>query len=94
MFWKIEIIQSLFAAKVIVALQKIRVQSAVSSLFQTSAYIVRRMMEDAVGSSVRKYERKIQTVIAKARGFINFDRFRINTLFYFENLTLVPQKIY
>ncbi len=32
----------LFAAKVIVALQKMRVQSAVSSLFQTSAYIVRR----------------------------------------------------
>jgi transposase len=36
---------------------------------------------------------KIQAVIAKARGFINFDRFRINTLFYFGNLNLIPQNI-
>jgi transposase len=36
---------------------------------------------------------KIQSVIAKARGFINFDRFRINVLFYFGNLKLTPQKI-
>ncbi len=37
---------------------------------------------------------KIQAVIAQTRGFINFDRFRINTLFYFGNFKLVPQKIY
>ena len=36
---------------------------------------------------------KIQSVIAKARGFINFERFRINVLFYFGNLKLTPQKI-
>lgn len=36
---------------------------------------------------------KIQSVIAKARGFINFERFRINVLFYFGNLKLVSQKI-
>lgn len=35
---------------------------------------------------------KIQAVMAKARGFRNFDRFRINTLFYFGNLNLVPLK--
>ncbi|MGC4128199.1 MAG: ISL3 family transposase [Bergeyella sp.] len=29
---------------------------------------------------------KIQSVIAKARGFLNFDRFRINTLFHFGKL--------
>jgi transposase len=29
---------------------------------------------------------KLQAIIAKARGFINFDRFRINALFYFGNL--------
>lgn len=29
---------------------------------------------------------RIQSVIAKARGFINFDRFRINVLFYFGKL--------
>ena len=29
---------------------------------------------------------RIQAVIAKARGFLNFDRFRINVLFYFGNL--------
>ncbi|CEN49353.1 conserved hypothetical protein [Capnocytophaga canimorsus] len=29
---------------------------------------------------------KIQSVISKARGFLNFERFRINTLFYFGNL--------
>jgi len=35
---------------------------------------------------------KIQMIIAKARGFINFDRFRINALFYFGNLNLFPLK--
>jgi transposase len=29
---------------------------------------------------------KLQSIIAKARGFANFDRFRINALFYFGNL--------
>jgi transposase len=33
---------------------------------------------------------KLQSIIAKARGFINFDRFRINALFYFGNLNLFP----
>lgn len=37
---------------------------------------------------------RIQSVLAKARGFINFDRFRINVLFYFGKLDLLPQKIY
>lgn len=36
---------------------------------------------------------KIQSIIAKARGFVNFERFRINVLFYFGNLKLTPQKI-
>jgi transposase len=36
---------------------------------------------------------RIQSVIAKARGFVNFERFRINVLFYFGNLNLLPQKI-
>jgi transposase len=35
---------------------------------------------------------KIQAVIAKARGFRNFDRFRINALFYFGKLNLDPLK--
>ncbi len=35
---------------------------------------------------------RIQSVMAKARGFINFDRFRINVLFYFGKLDLVPLK--
>ncbi len=34
---------------------------------------------------------KIQAVLAKARGFLNFDRFRVNVLFYFGKLDLVPQ---
>lgn len=37
---------------------------------------------------------KIQSVMAKARGFVNFNRFRINALFYFGNLKLTPQKNY
>ncbi len=36
---------------------------------------------------------RIQSVIAKARGFINFERFRINVLFYFGKLNFLPQKI-
>jgi len=35
---------------------------------------------------------RIQSVIAKARGFINFQRFRINVLFYFGKLNFLPQK--
>jgi len=35
---------------------------------------------------------KIQSVISKARVFINFERFRINVLFYFGKLNFVPQK--
>jgi transposase len=36
---------------------------------------------------------RIQAILAKARGFINFDRFRINVLFYFGKLDLNPLKI-
>jgi transposase len=36
---------------------------------------------------------RIQAVLAKARGFINFDRFRINVLFYFGKLDIEPLKI-
>ena len=35
---------------------------------------------------------RIQSVIAKARGFLNFDRFRINILFYFGKLNFEPLK--
>jgi transposase len=35
---------------------------------------------------------KLQAIIAKARGFANFDRFRINALFYFGNLNFFPLK--
>jgi transposase len=37
---------------------------------------------------------RIQAVLAKARGFKNFDRFRINVLFYFGKLDMKPLKIY
>ena len=33
---------------------------------------------------------RIQAILAKARGFKNFDRFRINVLFYFGKLDLIP----
>ena len=33
---------------------------------------------------------RIQAVLAKARGFRNFDRFRMNVLFYFGKLDLIP----
>jgi transposase len=41
-------------------------------------------------TSSAKHENKngaIQSVVAKARGFRSFERFRINVLFYFGNLT-------
>lgn len=50
----------------------------------------------ATSTSSAKHENKngsIQSVIAKARGFRNFERFRINALFYFGNLKLVSQNI-
>jgi transposase len=40
-------------------------------------------------TSSAKHENKngmIQSILAKARGFLNFERFRINVLFYFGNL--------
>ena len=36
---------------------------------------------------------KIQAILAKARGFKNFDRFRVNVLFYFGKLDIFPLKI-
>jgi len=35
---------------------------------------------------------KTQVVMTKMRGFINFERFRTNTFFYFGNLKLFLQK--
>ena len=37
---------------------------------------------------------RIQAILAKARGFKNFDRFRINVLFYFAKLYFNPLKFY
>jgi transposase len=37
---------------------------------------------------------RIQAVLAKARGFKNFERFRINVLFYFGKLNFEPLKFY
>lgn len=37
---------------------------------------------------------RIQSVLAKARGFLNFERFKINVMFYFGNLELIPLKFY
>jgi transposase len=37
---------------------------------------------------------RIQSVLSKARGFLNFDRFKINVMFYFGNLELTPLKFY
>jgi len=36
---------------------------------------------------------RIQSVIAKARGFINFSGFRLNVMFYFGDLELIPQNL-
>lgn len=47
-------------------------------------------------TSSAKHENKngaIQSVVAKARGFRSFERFKINVLFYFGNLNLAPQNI-
>ncbi len=35
---------------------------------------------------------KIHSIISNARGFLNYERFRINMLFYFSNLELLPLK--
>jgi transposase len=35
---------------------------------------------------------RIQAVLATDRGFLNFDRFKINVMFYFGNLDLVRLK--
>lgn len=48
------------------------------------------------GTTSAKHERtngNIQSVLAKARGFKSFDRFRLNVLFYFGKLDLLPTKI-
>lgn len=48
-------------------------------------------------SSSGKHENingQIQAVLAKSRGFANFDRFKINVMFYFGGLDLLPLKFY
>ena len=37
---------------------------------------------------------RIQSVLEKTRGFLNFDRFKINVMFYFGNLDLNPLIFY
>jgi transposase len=37
---------------------------------------------------------RIQAVLAKARGFSNFNRFKINVMFYFGDLELIPLNFY
>ena len=49
------------------------------------------------GTDSAKHENmngRIQAVLAKARGFKNFDRFRVNVLFYFGKLDINPLKFY
>ncbi len=48
------------------------------------------------GTTSAKHERtngNIQSVLAKARGFKSFERFRLNVLFYFGKLNLSPLRI-
>ncbi|WP_442788166.1 transposase [Flavobacterium sp. PL11] len=37
---------------------------------------------------------RIQSILAKARGFLNFKRFNINVMFYFGDLDLKPLNFY
>jgi transposase len=53
--------------------------------------IINAMKTQSDSSMHENMNGKIQAVLAKAKGFINFERFRINILFYFGNLNFKPQ---
>lgn len=52
------------------------------------------MITDTTSGKHENLNGRIQSVLAKARGFVNFDRFKINVMFYFGKLDLIPLKFY
>ena len=52
------------------------------------------IITDTTSAKHENLNGKIQSVLAKARGFLNFNRFKINVMFYFGNLNLIPLKFY
>jgi transposase len=55
--------------------------------------VVNALITNTDSSKHENVNGRIQAVLAKARGFVNFDRFRINVLFYFGKLVFKPLKI-
>ena len=51
------------------------------------------IITDTTSAKHENLNGRIQSVLAKARGFLNFDRFKINVMFYFGNLNLLPLNI-
>ena len=51
------------------------------------------IITDTTSAKHENLNGRIQSVLAKARGFLNFDRFKINVMFYFGNLNLIPLNI-
>lgn len=49
--------------------------------------IVNALLTDTTSSKHENTNGKIQSIIAKARGFLNFDRFKVNVMFYFRHLS-------
>jgi transposase len=70
--------------------------SAVSKVVQTFKRHLQGILNALItGTTSATHERtngSIQSILAKARGFKSFDRFRINALFYFGKLDLLPIK--
>lgn len=48
------------------------------------------IITDTTSAKHENLNGRIQSVLAKARGFLNFDRFKINVMFYFGNLDFKP----
>jgi len=68
------------------SLQLKHVHTVVSTFERHRQGIINAITSKTTSGKHENMNGKIQSVIAKARGFINFDRFRINVLFYFGKL--------
>ncbi len=70
--------------------------SAVTKVVETFKRHLKGILNAArSGTTSAAHERtngSIRSILAKARGFISFERFRINALFYFGKLNLLPTK--
>jgi hypothetical protein len=70
------------------------VNEVVKTFKRNTKGIENAIITETTSSKQANLNGRIQSVIAKGRGFFNFKKFKINVMFYFGNLDLKPLKFH